>query len=97
MNAVPFDYATAFELLQSVLILALGALLSLARDMIRDVQTGHKELEQSGRDLAQKLTLLEVTVARDYIPRAEYASDVREIRRLLETISDKLDHKADKQ
>lgn len=71
------------------LLMALGALWALIRESIKDQGGRHDKLEE-------KINSLQVTVSKDYMPRAEVAALMGEIKGSLQRIEDKLDGKVDK-
>lgn len=71
------------------LLMALGALWALIRESIKDQTTRHDKLEEKFDDLRN-------TVSKDYMPRAEVATLMGEIKGSLQRIENKLDGKVDK-
>lgn len=55
-----------------------------------------KELWSAVKELRKDLTIIEVALPKNYVQKDEYRQDLREIKTMLEKISDKLDAKADK-
>ena len=55
-----------------------------------------KDLEQSDKEINDKLTKIEVTVAGNYIRRAEFNDMVQRLFTKLDAIDQKLDAKVDK-
>lgn len=55
-----------------------------------------KELWSAVKELRKDLTFIEVALPKTYVPKEEYRDDMRQIKSMLEKISDKLDAKVDK-
>lgn len=55
-----------------------------------------KEMQQSDKDLADKVNRIDVLVAGQYVPRSEYIGFQKDITQALRRIEDKLDAKVDK-
>ena len=64
--------------------------------MLRTIWQGVKDLEQSDKEINDKLTKIEVTVAGNYIRRAEFNDMVQRLFTKLDAIDQKLDAKVDK-
>ena len=77
------------NVLLSGFIIMLGA-------MFRTIWQGVKDLEQSDKEINDKLTKIEVTVAGNYIRRAEFNDMVQRLFTKLDAIDQKLDAKVDK-
>lgn len=94
------DDLRLIDALFTVLLLALGGLFTLMRETLKDSQSSHKTLENKvdARDAAitEQIASLQNTVSRDYMPRAEVAALMNEIRSGFQRIEDKLDGKEDK-
>lgn len=76
-------------------VLLTGASIMLGA-MLRTIWTGVKDLEQSDKEINDKLTKIEVTVAGNYIKRAEFNEIVQRLFTKLDAIDQKLDAKVDK-
>lgn len=83
------DFQTAFNV-------ALGGGSLLAGWILNTVWNAIKDMQATDKQLADKVSAIEVLVAGNYIPRAEYAGDMSAIRDSLKRIEDKIDSKADK-
>lgn len=55
-----------------------------------------KSLRDADRQLTEKVNAIEVLVAGKYVTREEFAEITRQLLKKLDSISDKLDQKADK-
>lgn len=55
-----------------------------------------KDMQSSDKDLADKVSKIEVLVAGQYVPRSEYQGFQQDITKALRRIEDKLDAKVDK-
>lgn len=55
-----------------------------------------KELWNAMKELRNDIRALEVTLPKEYVSKEDYKTDLVEIKKMLEKISDKLDDKADK-
>jgi hypothetical protein len=83
------DELRLLDWIYGVLLMALGALWALIRESINDQKVDHSKLDE-------KVNALQNTVSKDYMPRAEVATLMGEIKGSLQRIEDKLDNKADK-
>lgn len=73
----------------SLLLLALGAVLQMFREQVKDQRAAHDKLNE-------KVDALRNTVSKDYMPRSEVASLMADIKGSLQRIEDKLGGKMDK-
>lgn len=83
------------------LLMALGALWALIRETIKDQSARHEKLhekmDERDASITAEIANLRNTVSRDYMPRAEIATLMGEIKGSLQRIEDKLDGKVDKE
>lgn len=84
------DLQTAFNLIVGAAAFLGGWILNTMWGVIKDMQNSDKEL-------ASKVGETQVLVAGNYLPRAEYRTDLVDIQATLVRIESKIDMKADKQ
>ena len=83
------DYQTLFNAAIAITSGAIGWIVNVMWNAIKDMQKSDKEL-------AEKVSAVEVLVAGQYVTRAEHANSFERVERALNRIEDKLDGKADK-
>ncbi len=64
--------------------------------LLNAIWTAVKDLQNADRELASKVSSIEVLVAGDYVKKDEYSAMMNAIFAKLDRIEDKLDKKADK-
>lgn len=84
------DLQTAFNIVLAAAAFLGGWVLNTMWGAIKDMQA-------SDKDLATKVSEIQVLVAGNYLPRSEYRNDIVGIHQALQRIEGKLDSKADKQ
>jgi hypothetical protein len=94
------DDLRLIDALFSLLLLALGAVLQMFREQIKDQKTAHEKfhdkVDQRDAAISADIAKLRNTVSKDYMPRSEVAVLMGDIRGSLQRIEDKLDGKMDK-
>jgi hypothetical protein len=83
------DLQTAFNIILGAAAFFGGWILNTMWGAIKDMQSADK-------DLAEKVSEIQVLVAGNYLPRSEYRSDIVAIHETLQRIEGKIDKKADK-
>jgi len=81
---------------QAVLNWAFGLLNILFGVVLKALWDSYKELKRTDKELADKVSAIEVLVAGQYVKREDFQSVTSEIFRKLDKILDKLDQKVDK-
>ena len=76
------------------LLSGFGALLGF---LLNAVWQAVKELQEGDKELAAKISEIEVLVAGDYVKRGEFSSVVTALFKKLDRIEDKIDTKKDKE
>jgi len=84
------EFQELFNLTVGATGFLIGWLLNTMWNSIKDMQSADKEL-------AAKVASIEVLVAGNYMPRAEYSADMTKISESLYRIEAKLDRKVDKE
>ena len=81
---------------QAVLNWAFGLLNILFGIIVKALWDSYKELKRTDKELADKVSSIEVLVAGQYVKREDFQNVTSEIFRKLDKILDKLDQKVDK-
>ena len=81
---------------QTIINWALGLLGAALGFILRTVWTAVKDLQESDRELVQKINAVEVLVAGDYVKREDFDKKVDAVFAKLDRIEAKIDSKADK-
>lgn len=81
---------------QTIVNWVLASLSGLVGFLLNVVWTAVKDLQTADKDLAGKVSSIEILVAGDYVKKDEYTSMANAIFAKLDRIEDKLDKKADK-
>lgn len=88
------------EVVYGIAMLALGALVAILRDSIRDLFRRHEELEKTvelkHNEVTKAIAAASLDVAQKYIPREEISFQLRSIDQKLERLHEKLNEKVDK-
>lgn len=81
---------------QAVLNWSFGLLNILFGIIVKALWDSYKELKRTDKELADKVSSIEVLVAGQYVKREDFQNVTAEIFRKLDKILDKLDQKVDK-
>jgi glycyl-tRNA synthetase (class II) len=81
---------------QAVLNWSFGLLNILFGIIVKALWDSYKELKRTDKELADKVSSIEVLVAGQYVKREDFQNVTSEIFRKLDKILDKLDQKVDK-
>jgi len=81
---------------QTLVNVLLGGASLMLGAMLKTIWQSVKDLEQSDKEINDKLKKIEVTVAGNYIRRAEFNDMVQRLFTKLDAIDQKLDAKVDK-
>jgi len=82
--------------LQTAFNLVLGAAAFLGGWVLNTMWGAIKDMQKSDKDLATKVSEIQVLVAGNYLPRSEYRADIVDIHATLKRIEQKFGEKADK-
>lgn len=82
-----------FQVLFNVAISLLGA---IAGWVLNTIWGAVKDMQKADKELAQKVSGVEILVAGSYVTRAEHSASMSRIEAGLQRIEDKLDGKVDK-
>ncbi len=82
-----------FQVLFNVAISLLGA---IAGWVLNTIWGAVKDMQKADKELAQKVSGVEILVAGSYVTRAEHGAAMSRIEAALQRIEDKLDGKVDK-
>lgn len=81
---------------QSAFNVAIALSAGLGGWVLNTMWAAIRDMQNSDKDLATKVSEIQVLVAGNYLPRSEYRADVQAIHDILKRIEHKLDSKADK-
>jgi hypothetical protein len=81
---------------QSIINWALAGISGLIGFFLHSVWTAVKDLQSADTKLVAKVAEIEVLVAGNYVKRDEFDRVVQRLFEKLDSISEKIDHKADK-
>lgn len=91
---------TILEGIYGIATLALGMLVAVLRDAIKDLFRRHGELDErvnkNASEINARVSRVREDLARDYVPRAEMRDSLDNISKTLNRIEEKLNGKVDK-